>query len=259
MERFEELARANQMEVLKYRLIPKSSEPPVRAVTETLASFQKGFAVVLDAIESRNPKKRARLSEAATKASDFGFSYAFAGSIGFTLTLPRDTTLLTTKHDEAIQAVRQLGRVRSRADIQEFANQFGLASVRTLYAWLDCIAFYDIDNVLQWSTASDGQSMEFTMQVPDAKAIRDIIAGTSEITNSQERLTGTLLAYASDRKTFRFATAAGIIHGSVSERITDQLVVPSRYNITVNVEIKSLYSTEATEKSYKLIDILIPR
>jgi hypothetical protein len=254
-ERFDEAASLSQVEVLRYRLFKQPAEVSLRTVNELLATFQQSFTVVYDSIASNTAKKRARLSENTLRSTNFNFAYSYAGSLGFALTLPREPTLLANDHDEAIQVIRELTQTRDEADVKSFADNYGLASVRTMYKWLDALSKADADAELDWR-GSAAESEPFIIQVADARVVRDLIARTSDVEYTERPYRGTLLAYDSQRHTFRFAVGnRRTIHGSVSHAITDPLEVPEEYDVLVRVSTVELYSTEQTEERYELTSI----
>jgi hypothetical protein len=254
--RFNAMAAESQLEVLRYRMLTQPIDASLRAVNELLGSFQQSFTVVYDAIATHTAKKRARVADASVRASTLGFAYSYAGSLGFALTLPREPTLIENDHDSTIAAIRVLTCSHDEAYIKKFADTYGLASVRTLYKWFDAIAKYEVDSEIEWQGPIAESKSTFLLQVPDARALRDAIARTSDVEYSEKSYRGTLLAYDYQRATFRFSVANKVtIHGSVSGSITDQLVVPDSYIIRVQVATITRYSSDQAEDKFELIGI----
>lgn len=251
-DQFDEAAATEQVEVLRYRMVTKGVEAPVKSVGDLISSFQRSFSVVYDALATNVRKTRARIGDESAKASTLSFAYAFPGSLGFALTLPRDLTLLETKHNAAMRAIEDICKVATSEDIREFADHYGIASVRSLFQWFDAISKTELDSEIEWK-ARDGERERFMVQVPDARAIRNLIDSTSEVETTDKHYWGTLIAYDSVRRTFRFAVAdRKAIGGRVTDSISDKLIVPERYNATIRVSTISRYSTEEKEEQFEL-------
>ena len=254
--RFEEVAAASQVEILYYRLIPNVAEPPIKAINEVLATFQLAFSIVYDSISRHVKKTRASLSDSSARASTLGFAYSFEGSVGFALTLPREAVLLPTDHDATVKAIRDLTTVRNADDVQKFANDYGTAAVRSIYKWVDAIARNDLDSGVRWASPSAAPEPEFLLQVPDARAIREVLASTSVVEVEDKRYRGTLLGYDSQKRTFRYAIGdRKNVHGTVSKDITQTLRVPAKYDARVRVTTTSRYSTDQKEERFELLEI----
>jgi len=252
-EQFEEMAAEDRMEVLYYRLIPKMAEPPIKSLNDLLSSFQQMFSVIFDSIATNTKKTRARIAESSLKASTLRFAYAFPGSVGFAMTLPEELILLNNDYNAALEAIKRIHSISSMEEVKEFAGDYGVAAARILFQWLDAIVRTDIDAEVKWAGS---ERNEFLVQVPDARAIRDLIAETSETETTDRNYRGTLLGYDSERRTFRFAIGnRKPIHGMVSEAVSRKLVVPEQYDVRVRVEIISRYSTEEKQEKFELLDI----
>jgi hypothetical protein len=153
-----------------------------------------------------------------------------------------------------MRAMKEITTVNTSDQIREFADKYGIASVRSLFQWFDAIAKTDIDSEVEWKGRRTQQV--FLVQVPDARAIRNLIDNTSQVEAITKRYWGTLIAYDSVRRTFRFAIAdRKAIGGKVSDAIAEQLVVPERYNAVVRVSTTSRYSTEEREEHFELMEI----
>lgn len=255
-QRFDEIAVYDQVEVLRYRMLSQPLETPMRAVNDLLGSFQQSFTVVLDAINTRSAKKRARVTDSSMAASDFAFAYTYPGSLGFALTLPKQLSLIQSDYDATIKVIQHLIVSRNDDDIKSFAQTYGVGAVRTLYKWFEAVAKHNVDSEVKWLGSSAAESKVFLLQGADARVLRDIIARTSDTEYSEKQYRGTLLAYDSQRKTFRFSVANKVIvSGTVAQSVISQLVVPEVYDVELKVATITKYSSEQKEERFELVRI----
>jgi hypothetical protein len=255
---FDNEAESVQLEVLRYRILANASQATVRTINDLLATFQQAFTITYDALMTATAKKRARASEASISASTLGFAYSFAGSVGFALTLPREMSLLNHEHYNALALIQKLSMTRAESDAKAFANSYGLGTVRTIYKWFDAICKTGVDSELQWRGLNDPR-MSFTIQVSDAIMIRNLLSGVHDIEHVERSYRGSLVAYDSVRRTFRFVIRNSmVIHGTVAERISEQLTVPAPYVVKLRVAIISKYSSEEKEEKFEMIDVQRP-
>ena len=254
--RFNEFAAVERVQVLRYRLLIERASPSVKTVNDLLSTFQQAFTVLHDSIKTNTTKRRARVSEASAHSSAFGFAYSFSGSLGFALTLPADLSLLDNEFSRTLLAVERILSARDQADIKEFAGRFGLGAIRTVYRWIDAIVKSGFDAELEWHP--DGERIEqFLVQIPDAQAVRNLILQTSEVEILEREYRGTLVAYDSIRRTFRFSAGnVAMMHGTVTDSLTEQLTVPAPYSVRVRVSTISRYSSEEKEESFELLALI---
>src|SRR5438067_67376 len=85
---FSKLARDEELEVCRYRLIPPSeARPLLDGIASAWSRYQALFSAVYDSIAyAGSPKKRT--SKKTITETQFAFAFTFSGSIGVALTLP---------------------------------------------------------------------------------------------------------------------------------------------------------------------------
>lgn len=255
-EQFVVAAQEAGVNVLQYRVFEENDSPIlVRAVAGALETFQATYSVLFDAIKSGLAKTRARLSLQALEESSFGFAYAFTGSVGFALTLPREHLLLGEHiYDQTIEALIRTVRVSSPEELKEIAHTYGVATVRAVYKWADTLASNGLGTELDWTLGQERYGL--VLQRPELANLRNVIGLTSESETRVVHVRGTLFAIDTQRRTFGLVLPTGETwRGGLSDRINYEVRVPADYDFEVEVSKTIRYSTEEEDVRYILLAV----
>ncbi len=225
------------------------------SLTIALDSFQGAFSVFFDSVITGTPKQRGRLTAKALSESAFSFAYAFTGSLGFALTLPKENLLLGEPvYEQAMSALLETTRVKDGSELREQAKKLGVATVRAVYRWAETLANSGLGAELEWTTGKRTEAV--VLQRPELENLRNVIGLTSDTTATIEHLSGTLFAIDTKRRTFGFVTGDAIpLRGSLSDNMQQTVEVPSQVSATIEASRTVRYSTEEEDIRYVLLTV----
>jgi hypothetical protein len=258
-EQFLQLTDETGVSVCSYRLFPKEKgQIKVSRIASALEDFQSWFTVVFDAIQTRQPKERARIDADIASASAFDFAYSFQGSVGIVLTMPNEKLLIgETNLDHSFNAMSRMAKSVSTEQVAEFAKTYGIAAVRKMYRWADDLARGGLGVDIKWRRGADIDSSLFA-EAQELEVLKTAIESSSEEKVSTVEFTGKLVGLDVTLKRFHMETDdREDIKGSIAPIIGTQhtLEIPHRYKITVQVKRKIHYATEREDVSYFLLGV----
>ncbi len=254
---FLEAAARVEADVCSYRLIPNERRPTILAVSKVLGGFQSLFSLVYDAIKE-GPKKRATLSKEVLEETSLAFAYSFTGSVGFVMTLPNERLLFgETYLDQTMQLVFEMAKTTAPEQVAEFVKKLGAPPVRAIYKWAGDHVEYGLSADIEWRRKEQIRSSLF-IQKPQLEQLREAIAKTSDETEEEMEVQGSLVGADVTRKSFHLETVGGgEIQGSFAHAISVEQTVelPKPYMAKIRKRTKIIYSMEDEQTSYFLLHL----
>jgi hypothetical protein len=243
------------IDICTYRIFGERDHQTLRALVQTLGDFQSLVSTVYDAIKSKVPKMRARMSADVIAETEFGFGYIFPGSVGVVLTIPNQRLLgIESNLDESIQGISGMAKANDSTEVLQFAKKFGAASIRALYRWAYDHDEFGLGASIEWRRNQVIRSKLLTQQ-PELKRLHETIGMTSEEVITELEITGTLVGAEITRKTFNIQLDNGeYIRGSFKDAISEEqkAELPTRYKAFVIKREQIKYSTEEPIVSHYL-------
>ena len=243
------------VDICTYRIFAEHDHQTLRALVQALGDFQSLVSTVYDAVKSKVPKMRARISAQITAETEFGFGYIFPGSVGVVLTIPNQRLLgIESELDESISEIATMAKAKDSAEVLEFAKKFGAASIRALYTWAHDHDELGLGAQIEWRRNQVIRNQLLTQQ-PEFKRLHETIGRTSDETVSQFEITGMVVGAEITRRTFHIQSDDGQdIRGSFQDAIseTQRVELPKRYRAIVVKREQIKYSAEEPIVSYYL-------
>ncbi len=257
-EDFTALASKTQVDVCTYRFTQNGHPATIRGLTRALSDFQEMVSLTYDAIE-KGPRQERRTSPEADSKTSLGFGYAFVGSVGFVLTLPRELALIDQDNsiDRAVGVVLAMTKASQASEISGFARLLGPAPIRSLYRWASDHFMSGLGADIQWRrhTRTDTTVL---VQEQELERLRGVLESTSEEVEERFQLSGVLVGADVSGKKFHLEVAGGQdIRGTFTDAISPDHVVtlPSHYTAYLLKRTQIRYSTEKEEVSYHLLQL----
>jgi hypothetical protein len=258
---FEETAQQEEVDVFYYRIL-NPERATINGVTAAWREFQNALSAMYVSLKGGGAKKekskrsRRKLSEQPPKPTlkplELGFGYAFAGSIGVTLTLPNHEKGLFS--DPAIErATADIFELAtsygSSEKVWELARRFGPEPVNAVYKWVDAHVTHGYGVGIEWKRDEE-HHLDLLCQFEELKSLRDDLSKTTIDTRID--VTGDLVAVDSDILTFRMRFDDGEeISGTYETAIsTEQAArVPCRYaaNLTKSTKVIRIEGEQQNE------------
>lgn len=262
-EKFLQAARASQVGVCSYRIIPDGHSKPVtiNMITSVLEDFQKWVSLAFHALKN-GPQSRADVPAEIAKNTAFNFGYTFPGSVGFVFTLSDEQLLFGESDlDVAIDTVLEMARETSSEGIRHYARKLGSAPIKTMKAWADAHAKAHSSASIDWYKGRTGKSSLF-MQWQELDRLREVIAATSDTTEKELQAKVELHGIDVDRRRFSVVLPTGNrIDGSFSPDLTitkEQSVnVPHSYDARIITRTTVNFAT-GEEKTEHILKSLTP-
>lgn len=245
------------LEVCSYRLLPTQERIKLASVTSSLGQYQSLLSSFYDAIKN-GPKRVAKLSAEIIAQTTLDLSYVFAGSIGFVLTVPNETTLFdNTNIDEAIRLIFEVAKAQRPEEVLAFARRLGPAPIRILFKWADAHVKASFSADIEWRRGEKVRQ-KGVIQWQEFERLQRAISETSEEVSEEFTLTGMLLGTDVATRTFHLQPDNGSdIRGKSGEIISTShpVAVPKRYTAVLRKTTKIHYSTEQEDVSYELLGL----
>lgn len=255
---FAETAHSDLLDVCDYRLIPESESSSIASVTKALSSFQEMLTVVFDAMKN-GPKIRARLSPEIVAGSTLDFGYAYAGSLGFVLTMPIELVLIGESDlERAMRAVFEMAKAETPQQLAAYVPQVGVAGIRRLYAWSSAHADYGLSADIKWNRL-DEERGRVLVQKEELSRLRGIIAQASEEKSEGFEMTGELMGLDVSGGGFRLSVPGG---DEVTGKVADSFdrgatyQIHGRYSAKLLKKSKIYYSQEREEEWWELLELV---
>lgn len=248
-------ARAEQREIVRYRLVPlQATEYAIRSVSRSLLDFQELFSQVFDALKNGG-KQRARLTAEVLQETCFNFAFSYPGSLGVAMSIDAaNPGLFEGKFDAAIQAFMQVVDVRDEEELRDLAKTLGSAVVKKTFDWsrVNLAASYSVD--LNWTTAR-GVRFGGMIDVDRFRHLVEVIGRTSDTETSTLVLGGLLTGFDGQVRKFRFVgdddrACTGVLAESFAAKAIWRVNAP--YEATIEKDETLSYATQETRIDYRL-------
>ncbi len=255
---FSEAANSAGVDICTYRVLSEEGTYHIASVAEALSSFQKAVSVVYDALKN-GPKQRMRVGPEAATESTFDFSYCFAGSVGFALTIPNERLLadIQSTLDDAIDKLFSLARSAQPADIAQQAKELGHGPVRAVRQWAGCLAQAGLGAEICWQRGKDLRN-RLLIQRPELQHLCNTIDEKGGEAITTREVVGELCAANVRAKSFSMQLEGDeIIHGSFSDAISEahSAELPHRYRAKLTKTVQVNYATDDENVSYHLTEL----
>lgn len=249
------VADLNYLDVCTYRVTSEGDGGyPISALGNVLVTLQKWFSTVYDALKT-GPKKRARLSAEIASESSLDFAFSYPGSIGVAMTIPSERLLFENDLQLAMMKTTEMLKAESSEQIQIFAQDLGIASIRAMYTWVQGHVNSGLGANIQWIRKEKSIS-EINLGFNELRNIKQAIEATSEKEETTFEITGWLVGADTSNHTFHMVFDGDIeeMRGKMSETIGDSYTVelPQRYKTTITKVSFVSYATEEEKISYFL-------
>lgn len=259
-QEFAALATRESLDVCTYRLFSATDNSPsisLRGLSSTLQDFQTAFSSLFDALKNGR-RIRSRLTPDILEATSFGFGYAFTGSVGVVLTLPRERLLFGGDLlDDTVTTFFSLAHAPTREDISEMGKRLGPAPLRAIYRWAVAHLEDRLGADISWRHGEETSAVLF-VQYQELERLSTEIAATSEETRELSEVVGLLTGADTQTKRFRFEPDGGdVIAGVFSDAINEShtVVLPSRYRARLEKITKIQYSSEHEQVTWHLLSL----
>ncbi len=235
------------IDVCTYRIFGERERHTLRALVQTLGDFQTMVSTVYDAVKSKIPKIRARITPEIIAETEFNFAYTFPGSVGVVLTIPNQRLLGIESHlDQTFSEIASMTQAKDSSEVLNFAKRLGAASIRTLYNWA-----FDHDDLglgvsIEWRRDQAIRNRLLTQQ-PEFEKLHKTIEQTSDQTITEREVVGQLEGADVIRKSFHIKSDTGQdIRGTFTDAISESQTVelPKRYRAFITTKEQIKYSTE---------------
>lgn len=256
---FNELADRKALDVCKYRIFApdESTTISLRGFSGPLREFQEAISCLFDAVKNGR-RLRSRLTPDVIEATDFGFGYAFGGSVGVVLTMPHERLLIGgSLLDDTIATFFSVAKAPTPEDIQEIGRRLGPAPLRAIYNWASAHLEDSVGADISWRKGEEVIGAVL-LQRAELERLRDQIAATSEETHEFFTLNGLLTGASVQTKRFDFLPDGGdAIGGSFTDAISENHVVslPTRHSVRVEKVTKVQYSSDLEKTTWKLLSV----
>ena len=259
-QEFGRIADEASLDVCTYRLFASSESKnriSLRGLSSALQDFQLAFSSLFDALKNGR-RLRSRLTPDILEATSFDFGYAFPGSVGVVLTLPRERLLLGGDLlNDTVTTFFSLAHAPSHDEITEKGRRLGPAPLRAIYKWALAHVEGGLGADITWRHGSEEPSTLFIQQ-PELERLRTEIAATSEESTEVIAALGRLTGADTQTRRFRFEpdgceAVTGTFVDAIDE--THTVTLPSRYRARLEKTTKIQYSSEEEQVAWHLLSL----
>lgn len=245
-EEFAEVARQEQIDVCDYRIIPETPDSyPIAGIGQSLQRFQELFSIVFDAIKT-GPKNRARIGADIAAQSTFNFGYIYAGSLGFSLTIPSERLLLIeTDAERAVDSLVSILQCDSSEALRKLVPTVGVASISRAYQFSAVHASYGFNTRIRWFSGRELRH-DVVVHAPEYERLKELIDQTGDEEEERTILSGRLVGLDVDTDYFHMTFPEGDdIKGKLADEFQhdDGRTVPGSYKADVIKQTRLHYST----------------
>jgi hypothetical protein len=255
---FARIAKDEELEICKYRLLPQQgTRPAITAIANAWSGYQALFSAVYDALLN-GPK--ARTSKRVEGQTQLGFAYTYSGSIGVVLTLPnRQLDYLTTRSLEtAMQTIFEMAKSHNPEGLAAFKERLGIGPLSKLHHWTNAHTSFHAGAAIEWEI-STGAKPELLVQIQEFEALKAALANFTEPTTATESFTGKLIGASLRRRTFEMLLDDGeLIGGTFVDAITEkhEAALPHRYEVLLQTTTRMNPAIEKIEQKHVLLQII---
>lgn len=257
-EQFDKQSSLQQVDVCDYRLIKEGEGSyPIIAVGDSLKNFQLLLSVIFDAVKT-GAKVKSRPSAEVMQQTQLDYGYSYAGSLGMVFTIPNERRIADDSDlDLAVKVLFRMLKLHSGAELAEFAREYGISTIRKMYAWADTHSKYGFATDIKWKKSPDRLGEVF-LQSAEAENLCRLIVSTSDVQREDLRLEGELVGGDTVTKEFHLRFPQGEdIKGKFDAELafTGNLVLNKRYRVHLAKETKVFYATEREDTNYFLLGL----
>ncbi|MCC7088224.1 MAG: hypothetical protein IT295_03665 [Dehalococcoidia bacterium] len=247
-------AAALGVEVCTYRLFGDQPTRNAGGLGAALERFQGLISTVYSAVKSGQPKRSARLSDEVVRESTLGFSFSFAGSVGFTLTLPTQPQLFEDPIIESVNLAFAMARATSPQAVEDYAQRLGPAAVRQLYEWARVHEEHALGADIAW-LGLRSQAAELLLQPPEFSRLRGLIEVMSDEQNESVVLSAMLVGLDAETGIFHARFDDGEeVRGHLGPEVSfsEPARIPARHTVWLNRKTVTRLATGAETVSWTL-------
>lgn len=255
----DDLAAEHRVDVCDYRIIPAYEDGfPIKAVGETLTSFQNAFTAMYAAIREKKARAKAKFSAEVVQAAQLKMGYAYSGSLGLVLYRHADTFLdEDSDHDRAMAAMLSLVDCDDNDSIRAAAEEYGKAVIATFYKWSKAQVENKFSVDLQWRRGTSTK-VEKLVQPEQLQSVLDVVDRNPDTSQSVETVHGILVALDVQRQTFKLSfPEAQDIRGSFDKEFDWKIPheIPGRYVAKLRKETRRPLWSDDEKVDWSLIDL----
>ena len=244
-QRFTAASEIEELDVCSYRMISdRNGRYPVFALTSALAGFQKFVSVLYEAISTGMPRNSTKLSAKTREATTLDVAYSFSGSLGFVLTMPRDSNERQDAIlESAVSAMFELAKANNSQAVAEFAKKFGTAPVQIAHTWAKAHVDAGISVDIEWKRGKI-PGYRALAQVVELERLTRIIEDAEDSVSQQVEYYGRLIAGNISSRTFILDTENGRISGKLHPDIplNTEMSLGRNYRAVVLQETRRLFA-----------------
>jgi hypothetical protein len=252
-EDFQEIATNEEMDICRYRLLIDQERAGFGSITKAWNQFQLLFSSLYDAVKN-GPKKKGRISKHDLAATQFGFAFTFAGSIGVVLTLPTDRDADADYLDRAAEVLFEMARAGTVEEVAGFVERFGVPPIIQLNRWVKAHVEFRSGAAVEWRKRESTSNL--LVQFPELKRLQDAIATISEPKVEEQVMPGLLVGANTSKRTFQMRLDTGEeISGAFVDAISQEhkVELPKHYQAVIRKTTQIKEATEQEEISYFLV------
>ena len=254
---FMEAAARTGVEVCRYRAFDDHDRAQAAPAFTAIAGFQRFVSVVFGA-KKNGRKEKATVTEEESAQSTFNFGFAFTGSVGVVLTIPRDKPMLAESElDDAMKIVFSMARAKSPGEIQKYASDLGPGPITALYQWAKENVTHGLGAEVEWMHG-DTVSERLMLQRQELTRLTNAIDETSSSKDDYIEIIGDLRMADVDGRRFRLAQSKDlrIFKGTVEPGAIDQrhrVQLPKKYKARIRRTTTNHLATGVKEVRYHLM------
>ncbi|HEC65975.1 MAG TPA: hypothetical protein ENI23_11840 [bacterium] len=256
---FAEISDKEHLDVCSYRLIAEDRDRfSISALSSTLHEFQSMVTDVYEAYRT-GPKIKAVRSPKIVQESSFDFAYAYPGSLGFVLTVPRERLLgeiFLTTIEKAIDSIFKVVKAKNNEEIHRLAEQIGIASIRSIHKWANSHSQYGVSADIQWKRKQRIRNKLF-VETTELEHLGKMIETTSKEKHKEMDIPhAKLVGLDIDLKTFHIKRPDA---KDIKGKISDSFNFGKSYTITCYYSVKLIRKTKihyAYEKEDEVWELL---
>jgi hypothetical protein len=191
-EEFSIAAARDSLDICTYKLFASAEDKDklsLRGISGALHDFQIAFSSLFDALKNGR-RMRSRITPDIIEATSFDLGYAYAGSLGVVLTMPRERLLLGSDMlDDTVTTFFNLAHAPSPEDIRAIGVRLGPAPLRAIYRWAQAHVGDGLGAEISWRHGEEISATLF-IQHQELERLSAAIAATSEETRNEVNATG---------------------------------------------------------------------
>jgi hypothetical protein len=257
---FEQHAVADQLEMVRYSLLPADGQRPViDAVSSAWRQYQHMFSSVYASIAKGEVGKR--ISKQTLQETQFNFGYCYSGSIGLALTLPTKqiTNFAARDLERTIQTIFEMAQARTTESLGSLADRVGRLPMVSFKKWVDAHVKFAAGAGLEWTGPVIDPIPPLVVQIQEFKALQTALSTVSDAVEEERTVTGLLTGAWMRSRHFEMELDSGeVLTGEFVDAITAEHAarLPRRYVARVRTTRVIKPATEEEDVSHFLIDLV---